>query len=100
MGAGALVLDGGKAYGGDPFGGKYDGSYVYDDATGMANVRLKLTFQPGGVAVFGEGYPVEWSIDVTAAVDPRVEVGNTSFVTPHGQKVDVQYKYLHALPDE
>jgi hypothetical protein len=99
FGIGALVFDGGKAYGGDPSGGKYNGDYVYDDATGIAKVRLKITFPPNSAAVFGESYPVEWSVDVTAEVDPRLDAGNTSFVTPHGQKVNVQYKYLHGLPD-
>lgn len=99
IGMGALVLDGGKAYGGDPVGGKYDGDYVYDETTGIAKVRLKVTFPPNSIAVFGESYPVEWSIDVTADVDPRVEAGGTSFVTPHGQRVDVTYQYLHGLPE-
>ena len=99
VGYGALVLDGGKAYGGDPIGGRYDGTYDYDDATGVAKVSLKITFPPNAPAVFGESYPVEWSIDVVGELDPRLDVGKTSFLAPHGQRVDVQYNYLHGLPE-
>ena len=63
-GDGVLILDNGRAFGADPWGGKYDGEYVFDETTGFAELSLKLTFAPNAPAVFGISHPYEWAIDV------------------------------------
>ena len=97
-GVGVLILENGRAYGADGGGGKYDGDYVYNEATGLADLKLKLTFAPNTPAVFGISHPYEWAIDVTAKLDPRQERGRLRLATPIGPAVDVGYRYLRALP--
>jgi hypothetical protein len=99
VGYGVLILDMGRAFGADPFGGKYDGEYLYDEKTGFAELRLKLTFPPNAPAVFGVSNPYEWAIDVKAKIDPRLDSGETRIETPVGPHIDVKYRYLRALPD-
>jgi transcriptional regulator with XRE-family HTH domain len=98
-GQGVLILDNGRAFGADPFGGKYDGEYIYNEGSGLAELRLKLTFAPNASAVFGISNPYEWSIDVTASIDPRLDSGKTRIATPIGPHIEAEYRYLRALPD-
>lgn len=98
-GIGVVILDSGRVFGADPFGGKYDGEYIYDEKTGMADLRLKLTFAPNAPAVFGISHPYEWAIDVTAKLDPRVDSGTTRIVTPIGPFIDARYQFMRALPE-
>jgi len=98
-GYGVLILDTGKVFGADPLGGKYDGDYVYDERTGLAELSLKLTFPPNIPAVFGISNPYEWAIDVKARIDPRLDSGQTRVETPVGPHIDVQYRYMRSLPD-
>jgi predicted transcriptional regulator len=98
-GVGVLILDNGRVFGADPFGGKYDGEYLYNEVTGLAELRLKLTFAPNAPAVFGITNPYEWSIDVAAKIDPRLDSGQTRIATPVGPQIDAQYRYLRALPE-
>jgi hypothetical protein len=98
-GTGVLVLDNGRAFGADPFGGKYDGEYLYDENTGLAELSLKLTFAPNTPAVFGICHPYEWSIDVTAKINPSLDEGMTRIATPVGPNIDAQYRFMRSLPD-
>jgi hypothetical protein len=93
-----MVLEGGRAYGADPVGGKYDGHYGYDEATGMARVQLKVTFPPGVAAVFAPAQPFEWSVDMAGDVDPRLDRGYIEFTTALGPKIQAQYQFLRELP--
>ena len=80
-------------------GGKYDGDYVYNGATGLAMVHLKVTFPPNIPAVFAPAQPFEWSVDMTGNMDPRVERGFIELTTAAlGQKVQAQYQFLRELP--
>ena len=99
VGAGVLVVENGRAYGADPWGGRYDGSYVYDEATGLADLSLKLSFPPNGPAVIGVSHPYEWSIDARGTFDARRETGSLRLQTPIGRPIDVNYKYMRPLPD-
>lgn len=98
-GFGFIILDTGRAYGADPLGGKYDGDYIYNEKTGMAELHLKLTFPPNVKAVFGICNPYEWSVNVTAEIDPRFEKGNTRILTSFGKHIDAHYSYLRGLPE-
>lgn len=98
-GAGAFVLQEGRIYGADPFGGRYDGDYTYDEATGLADLRLKLTFAPNAKAVFGISNPYEWSVDATAQIDSRAGSGTTQLRTALGPTVQIAYSFMRGLPE-
>lgn len=93
-----VVFEGGRIYGADPTGGKYDGYYTYDQATGMALAQVKVTMPPNVPAVFGPAYPFEWSIDITGNLDPRLERGHVQFTTAMGPTIDAQYQFLRDVP--
>jgi transcriptional regulator with XRE-family HTH domain len=94
----SVILDSGRVFGADPFGGKYDGYYAYDAATGLATVKLKVAFPPGAPAVFAQAQPFEWSVDIVGVIDPRLDRGHVVFDTPLGRKIEAQYQFLRDLP--
>jgi hypothetical protein len=98
-GYGFAIFDAGKVYGGDPFGGSYNGECIYNPATGLASVKIKLTFPPDGMAVFGVSLPYEWSVDATTAFDPLANPGAAVLTTVNGQTVNVRFRFIRALPD-
>jgi len=93
-----VILDGGRAYGADPAGARYDGYYQYDESTGTAKVQLKVTFPPNVPAVFAPSQPFEWSIDIVGDVDPRLDRGHVEFTTTLGSSLHAQYQFLRGLP--
>jgi hypothetical protein len=98
-GMGVLVFDAGRVYGTDTQGVKYDGEYVFNEDTDQADVKIKVTFPPNVVAVFGVSNPYEWAFDVTTSFDPKVNSGQLNIKTSIGQPLNAQYVYLRALPD-
>ncbi|HEY1728116.1 MAG TPA: hypothetical protein VGG22_07075 [Candidatus Baltobacteraceae bacterium] len=99
VGYGFVIFDAGKVYGGDPFGGTYNGEYTFDPATELVNVRIKLTFPPGAQAVFGAGPPYEWSVEATTSFLPQTTVGNALLVTTLGQTVNVSFRFIRPMPE-
>lgn len=99
FGMGVIVLDNGRLYGGDPMGGKYDGDYIFDEKSGLAELRLKLTFPPNMPAVFGMSHPFEWSVDATAKIDPHKDEGQTRITTAIGPHIDARYRFIRSLPE-
>jgi hypothetical protein len=98
-GYGFVVFDAGKVYGGDPFGGSYNGEYAYNPTNGLADVKVKLTFPPGGMAVFGVSLPYEWSVEATTTFDPLANPGAAVLTTANAQTVRVGFRFVRALPD-
>lgn len=98
-GAGVLILENGRAYGADPWGGKYDGEYTYNETARLADLKLKLTFAPNAPAVFGVSHPYEWAIDVTTRLDPHKDQGHLRIATPIGPHIEVGYRYLRSMPE-
>jgi hypothetical protein len=96
---GMLVFDGGKIYGTDTEGARYDGTYVYRENDGLVDVVLKVTFPAGVRSVFGISNPYEWSIDVSAHFDPKQNFGPLEVKTSLGKAVNAQFKYLRPLPE-
>ena len=98
-GFGILVLDTGAVIGADVAGGRYDGTYVYNDKTEMIDAKLKLTV-PAGVWLL-TGVPAqdkEWSFEFEASF-PR-ETSETPFRVdlPSGP-VNVIIRFLRGFPD-
>ncbi len=100
VGRGVVILDGGKAYGGDAFGGRYDGNYTYDEQVGVAQLRLKLSFAANATSVFGITHPHEWSVDATAGIDARLQSGETQVKTMMGHVIAARYRFMRELPVE
>lgn len=98
-GAGVLIFDAGRVYGTDTEGVRYDGEYEFDERTGRANARLKVTFPRNAQSVFGVSNPYEWSLDVTTSFDPRIDSGQLAVTTSLHQPLNARYRYLRALPD-
>ena len=98
-GSGTLVFDNGRVYGADTERGRYDGMYLFNETTGMAEVILKVTMPANVMSVFGISNPYEWSIDVTTTIDPTLDSGNVSVKSSLGASLQAQYKFLRGLPD-
>lgn len=98
-GMGMLVFDAGRVYGTDTQGVKYDGEYIFNESTSRAEVKIKVTFPPNVVSVFGVSNPYEWAFDVTTSLDPKLNSGPLDVRTSIGQPLSAQYIYLRALPD-
>jgi len=98
-GLGALIFDNGRVYGSDSERVRYDGEYIYHEATGLADVKLKVTFPPNVMSVFGVKNPYEWAFDVTATIDPRRDLGDVQVRTSIGQAITAQFRFLRSLPE-
>jgi hypothetical protein len=100
VGAGfaTLTFDNGRVYGVDTECGRYDGEYLFDEASGLARVNLKVTMPANVMSVFGISNPYEWALDVTASLDPKQDVGKVEVKNALGS-VRAQYRFLRALPD-
>ncbi len=98
-GMACLVLDTGRVYGADVMGGKYDGEYSYDENSGLADLRLKVTMPPNVPSVLGIKNPYEWSIDIWTKLNPKLDRGSLQVATSVGQQIVASYQYLRSLPD-
>jgi len=97
-GMGVLVFENGQIYGSDSTTVKYDGSYIYDSAAEMVDIKLKITFPPNVESVFGVVNPYEWAFDVTASFNPILDSGKITVRTSLGVEIDAQFMYLRTLP--
>jgi len=98
-GMGVLIFDCGRVYGADEVGVRYDGEYVFDENSGLADVKAKVTFPPNVRAVQGISNPYEWSFDITAKFDPKQNRGKLALQTSLGKPVSAQYVFLRSLPE-
>jgi len=98
-GIGVLVFDAGRIYGTDTQGVRYDGEYIFNETTHRADVKVKVSFPPNVVSVFGVSNPYEWAFDVTTSFDPKLNSGPLDVRTSIGQPLNAHYVYLRALPD-
>ena len=98
-GMGVLIFENGRVCGTDVGGVRYDGNYIFEENTGLANVTLKVTFPPNVVSVFGISNPYEWSIDVTTCFNPKYNSGALPVKTSLGKSLKAQYNFLRDLPD-
>jgi hypothetical protein len=98
-GMGMLIFDNGTVYGTDIGGARYDGGYIFNEKTGLVDVKVKITFPPNVEAVFGISNPYEWAIDVTTTFNPKQNSGSLAVKTSLGQPVNAQYVFLRSLPE-
>jgi len=98
-GMGVLVFDNGRVYGTDTQGVRYDGEYLFDEVSGLADVKVKITFPPNVQAVFGISNPYEWAFDVTTSFNPKENSGPIAVKTSLGKPINAQYVFLRNLPE-
>lgn len=99
VGAGVLIFDNGRVYGTDTVGVRYDGEYTFKEESGLADVKIKVTFPPNVKAVFGISNPYEWAFDVTTTLDPQKNSGMLAVKTSIGRPITAQYVFLRDLPN-
>ena len=98
-GMGVLVFDCGRVYGTDTEGVRYDGEYIFDEFSELVDIKVKIVFPPHVQAVFGISNPYEWSFDVTASLNPKLDSGALAVKTSLGKPISAQYRFLRNLPD-
>lgn len=98
-GMGVLVFESGRVYGTDTEGVRYDGEYLFDERSSLAEVKLKVTFPPNVRSVFGVSNPYEWAFDVTTKLNPKQDSGSVTVQSSIGATIRAQYRFLRALPD-
>ena len=99
VGAGLLIFDSGRIYGTDEAGVRYDGEYLFDESSGLAEVKIKVTFPPNVTAVFGISNPYEWAFDITTTFNPNLNSGALVVKTSIGRTIRAQYVFLRSLPE-
>jgi Helix-turn-helix len=98
-GIGMLVFENGRIYGTDSEAVRYDGEYLYDECTGLTEVKLKVTVPRNVRVVFGVANPYEWAFEVTTSLNPRHDSGSLLVKTSIGPTLNAQFVYLRSLPD-
>jgi hypothetical protein len=98
-GMGLLIFDGGRVYGTDAGGVRFDGEYIFHEESDLADVRLKVTFPPNVPSVFGVSNPYEWALDVSTTFNPKQNSGALAVKTSLGQPLSAQYVFLRDLPE-
>jgi hypothetical protein len=98
-GMGVLVFDNGHVYGTDTEGVRYDGEYIFNEPSSLADVKVKVTFPPNVKAVFGISNPYEWAFDITTTFNPKQNSGALAVKTSLGKPVNAQYIFLRSLPE-
>jgi hypothetical protein len=99
VGMGVLIFENGRVYGTDTQGVRYDGEYLYSESTGLADVKIKVTFPPNVRAVFGISNPYEWAFDVTTSFNPKQNSGPLTVKSSVGQPINAQFVFLRTLPE-
>jgi DNA-binding transcriptional regulator YiaG len=98
-GMGVMIFDDGRVYGTDTQGVRYDGDYLYDEDSGLAEVKVKVTFPPNVRAAFGISNPYEWAFDITTSFYPKQRSGPIEVCTSIGQPISAQFAFLRPLPE-
>lgn len=98
-GMGVLIFDNGRVYGTDTEGVRYDGEYIFNELSAVADVKVKVTFPPNVKAVFGISNPYEWAFDITTRFNPKQNSGALAVKTSLGKPVNAQYVFLRSLPE-
>lgn len=98
-GFGMLALDNGEIIGADAGGVKYDGTYIYNEATKALDAKLTLTVPAGGILVMGSApQDHEWQFDFDASF-PRETSETPILIQTQFGPVNVIIRYIRGFPD-
>jgi len=97
-GACALIFDGGRIYGADTAAAKYDGTYVFNDSTGLVEVSIRVEMPANVESVIGFNQPFDWILEVTTTMDPDWDQKDIEVQTNLGQPIRATYRFLRTIP--
>lgn len=98
QGMGVLIFDNGKVFGSDIGMGKYDGSYVMNNDTKRAEIKLRVEMPAGSESVLGPAQPFSWNVDVLTSMDPAKDTDLITVHTNMGQ-ARAKYTFMRSLPE-
>lgn len=93
-----LVFDGGRIYGADITGGKYDGEYQFKETTGFVDVKVRVEMPANQLSVIGIVQPFDWILDVSTEMDPEKDSAQVKVRTNIGKPIVANYRFLRSLP--
>lgn len=93
-----LVFDGGRIYGVDFMGGKYDGEYQFNEATCFVDVKIRVQMPANQPSVIGITQPFEWILDVSTEMDPEKDCAQINVQTNLGKLIAAIYRFVRPLP--
>ncbi len=98
VGVGTLVFDGGRIFGADAGGGKYDGAYEFNENTGKVDVKIRVELPANRPSVIGVVNPFDWALEVSTELDPDQDSGEITVLTNLDRKIAATYAFLRPLP--
>jgi hypothetical protein len=100
MGIGMVVLDTGRVVGCDPSGTRYDGTYQYNERTGMLDATVVMKLMPGAVLVTGLPSAVLPSeVTVKASLPRDVNAKLPASIDIPGGKIAIVFHKLRDFSD-
>jgi len=100
IGMGMVVLDTGRVVGCDPSGTRYDGTYQYNERTGMLDATVVMKLMPGAVVVTGLPSAVLPSeVTVKASLPRDVNAKLPASIDIPGGKISIVFHKLRDFPD-
>ena len=93
-----LVFDGGRIYGADVAGGKYDGGYQFNESTCLVDVKVRVQMPANQPSVIGITQPFEWILDVATEMDPEKDCAQINVQTNLGRPIVATYRFVRSLP--
>lgn len=98
IGYGTLVFDGGRIYGADVAGAKYDGEYQFNESTSLVDVTVRVQIPADQPSVIGIVQPFEWILDVSTEINPEKDCAQMTVKTNVGKPLLANYRFLRPLP--
>ena len=101
IGMGMILLETGRVTGADIDSGRYDGTYRYNERTGMLDAELEAVF-PAGTRLVSHAAPLAQEARFPLRVALPVNLGGQNvlpFSLPGIGQVRVVFKKLRSMPD-
>lgn len=97
-GGGTLIFEGGRVYGCDTGGGRYDGQYQFNSQTQNIDSEIKVTIPPNVETVTGFVQPFEWAFDIKFSF-PRGNMDTPLKLNTVIGPVNAHIEYMRELPE-
>ena len=94
----ALVFEDGRIFGADVAAARYDGSYEFNERTGLIDVQIRVEMPANVRSVVGVAQPFDWILEVTTAMPADQDVGRLQVKTNLGSPIVADYRFLRSLP--
>jgi hypothetical protein len=98
-GGASLIFEGGRIFGSDIAGAKYDGEYLLNEASGMFDITIKVQMPAHVESVIGIVQPFDWILEVFTTMSPHADSGNMNVRTKHdNSKIVAAYRFMRSIP--